>query len=452
MDWVIIVDDDKSNIQFAGRTLSGSGIRVTALQSGQALLDYLRRNTDPSPDLILLDIKMPVMDGFETLDKLRRMEEGRMPIPVIFLTADAKQETETRGIRLGAMDYIRKPFVPEVLVSRVQSALRTHERMQQYEMRASIDRMTGLLNKNTAEKEAAEFCRTEKGFLCVLDLDSFKLINDLFGHETGDRVMVMFAELLKESIREDDLCGRIGGDEFLVFAKNMKAESELVHFTRRINEGFRPILEQVLGKPLPFSAGISVGAVAVPEHGREYGELFRLADQALARVKRSGKHDCSLYDESGQSGSEHSGVQTLDGLTLILQERNASANAIWTDREVFTHIYRYMTRYIQNRDDVACRVLFTVRITDGSLTAEERSGILTRLRTMMQQTFRSIDVMFDVNENQVFLLMPHIQEADVGKAVGRLTAKWELSEYGGKASVTWEAGRLPVPGGEGPAG
>ncbi|MDY5576041.1 MAG: response regulator [Lachnospiraceae bacterium] len=117
-DWIIVVDDDTSNLKMAGHILSRNNMRVTALKSGQALLDFLKNNE--SPDLILLDLKMPGMDGFETLEKLRQQEQGNDEIPVIFLTADEDQESEKKGLSLGAMDFIKKPFVPQVLMLRIR--------------------------------------------------------------------------------------------------------------------------------------------------------------------------------------------------------------------------------------------------------------------------------------------------------------------------------------------
>ena len=116
-DWVIIVDDDEINLRVAGSILSKVGIRVTAMKSGDALLRYL--SEQDIPDLILLDIKMPGMDGFETLAKMRLIERAS-DVPVIFLTADEKSETEAKGLLAGALDFIKKPFVPEILTLRVR--------------------------------------------------------------------------------------------------------------------------------------------------------------------------------------------------------------------------------------------------------------------------------------------------------------------------------------------
>ena len=116
-DWVIVVDDDVTNLKMAGHILSKQNMRVTALKSGLALIEYVKTN---QPDLILLDVMMPGLDGFETMERLKgQMAPGR-EIPIIFLTADENRESEMRGLRLGAMDFIRKPFVPEVLLLRVK--------------------------------------------------------------------------------------------------------------------------------------------------------------------------------------------------------------------------------------------------------------------------------------------------------------------------------------------
>lgn len=114
--WITVVDDDMANLKVAGRVLSKNGMRVSALKSGKALLNFLKDNR---PDLILLDVAMPDMDGFETKRRLNGMIDEVSQIPVIFLTANDDEDSEKTGLSLGAMDFIRKPFVPEVLVLRV---------------------------------------------------------------------------------------------------------------------------------------------------------------------------------------------------------------------------------------------------------------------------------------------------------------------------------------------
>ena len=127
-DWVIVVDDDVTNLKMAGYILSKSGLRVSAVKSGQAMLDYIAANG--TPDLILLDINMPGMDGFEALKRLREQEAGQSETPVIFLTADENEESETKGLSLGAMDFVKKPFIPEVLAIRVKHIIELNHLQQ----------------------------------------------------------------------------------------------------------------------------------------------------------------------------------------------------------------------------------------------------------------------------------------------------------------------------------
>ncbi|MBQ6095291.1 MAG: response regulator [Lachnospiraceae bacterium] len=117
---MVVVDDDISNLKLAGHVLSKNNMRVTALKSGKALLELLK---DSRPNLILLDVKMPEMDGFETKAKLMEMEEDVAGIPVVFLTANDDMESEKKGLELGAEDFVRKPFVPEILMMRVSRIL-----------------------------------------------------------------------------------------------------------------------------------------------------------------------------------------------------------------------------------------------------------------------------------------------------------------------------------------
>lgn len=115
-DWILVVDDDTSNLRMASHILSKENLRVSCLKSGEDTIRFLEENR---PDLILLDIHMPGMDGFDTIAAVRSNEKTA-DIPVIFLTADDDSETETKGLKAGAMDFIKKPFVPEVLLLRVR--------------------------------------------------------------------------------------------------------------------------------------------------------------------------------------------------------------------------------------------------------------------------------------------------------------------------------------------
>ena len=118
-DWILVVDDDTSNLKMANRILSGENLRVSCLKSGEDATKFLQENR---PDLILLDVHMPGMNGFDTIAAIRENKETA-DIPVIFLTADDDSNTEKKGLEAGAMDFIKKPCVPEVLLLRVRHTI-----------------------------------------------------------------------------------------------------------------------------------------------------------------------------------------------------------------------------------------------------------------------------------------------------------------------------------------
>ena len=149
MDWIVVVDDDKANLIQAGQILSEHNMRVTALRSGTALLEYVETNR---PDLILLDIRMPGLDGFETLERLKKQLPPEEDIPVIFLTGNDTPESETRGLRLGAMDFIKKPFVADVLVLRVTHTIEL-VRLQR-DLASEVRKKTDEVEKKAKELES----------------------------------------------------------------------------------------------------------------------------------------------------------------------------------------------------------------------------------------------------------------------------------------------------------
>ena len=193
--WIIVVDDDTANLKMAGHILSKNNMRVTAFKSGSSFLEYVNENG--MPDLVLLDIKMPVMDGFETLGELRQFEQqnGLMKTPVVFLTADEDVDTETRGFEVGVSDFIRKPFNPDVLLRRIDNIMSNSQEMQSLKSEATIDKLTGFLNKGATGVELSRMCSEKTGCLMMIDLDSFKLVNDIYGHEMGDKVLIACADI-----------------------------------------------------------------------------------------------------------------------------------------------------------------------------------------------------------------------------------------------------------------
>ena len=147
-----------------------------------------------------------------------------------------------------------------------------------------------IVNKNATNSKLEMLCSRKPGYLMMIDLDSFKLVNDLYGHDAGDKVLIHCAHLLREITRPDDIIGRIGGDEFIIYYRGWQTDDSLLRNTVQLNEKLLAYTKEFLGEDMSVPIGCSVGAVYVPQCGHEYDIIKKLADKALYHVKQNGKH------------------------------------------------------------------------------------------------------------------------------------------------------------------
>ena len=436
--WVIVVDDHEANLKVAGHILSNAGMRVTALKSGQAMLDYIAKNG--TPDLIMLDIMMPQMDGFEALSKLREYEKASnsSETPVVFLTAEEDSDLERKGFDKGVSDYIKKPFDPDVLVRRVEKVINTQEQMNKFETEAIHDSLTGLLNKSAVTERAVEMCRSGRGYLMVIDIDSFKLVNDIYGHDMGDKILIDFASLLTSSISHKNLVGRIGGDEFIAFIEGIE-KKELAEFADELNIEFLRHARGILGDQMSVPLGVSIGAVLIPESGTDFPDLFRMADKALYIVKNNGKHGLEIYStELKNDPTEVPDDINLSTLSHILEERNVPQSAMWMGKEAFGNVYRYMIRYMDRYNGTAFKLLYNVGFVRKDLSEATREDIIDHVRELLQNSLRNSDIMMQVGFNHFFLLLPEISEYNAQRVADRIRVAWECDEYKAMATLSVE--------------
>ncbi len=204
---ILVVDDDEV-IRNQTRRILSEKYDVILADSGQAGIDLYDKL---HPDMILSDLVMPQMDGFEMMDVLR--PKYNFVIPVMFMTGLAGDDAEEKSLTTGAVDYIKKPFKADVLLRRIDNIMDNLGRMQGLREAAENDPMTGLYNKATSALKISEILKDGNGILMMIDLDSFKLVNDIYGHGKGDLILIKFAELLRNVMRSTDIIGRVGGDE-----------------------------------------------------------------------------------------------------------------------------------------------------------------------------------------------------------------------------------------------
>jgi diguanylate cyclase (GGDEF)-like protein len=288
---ILIVDDSVEIIDVLDETLSPD-YEILICLTGAEALELLQR--DDAVDLILLDVLMPEMDGYEVCRRLKSGEKTK-DIPVLFVTALDDVEDEVRGLRIGAIDYITKPISPPIVRARVRNHLEYKRQRDLLEDLAAIDGLTGIANRRRFEETLeSEWKRSGRSgtplALLMIDIDYFKNFNDNYGHGAGDECLKKIAEAIAASThREGDLAARYGGEEFAVLLAETD-QSGAMSVSERIQSSIAD-----LNIPHAFSlcsdrVTVSIGAGSmVPEARSGPNPLVIGVDELLYRAKRSGR-------------------------------------------------------------------------------------------------------------------------------------------------------------------
>ena len=430
---IAVVDDDPLSLMQAKTLLQEESMQVICMNSGERLLKYIEKNT---PDLILLDIMMPDMDGFETYIQIRRFEEhsGRAHIPVIFASGEDDSGAEEMGLVLGASDYVKKPLNKDVLVRRIHNSIKNSRKMENLVEEATVDRMTGLYNKAKGTDRISKLCKRQDGALMILDLDSFKLVNDLYGHEKGDQVLKAFAAIIKKNSRETDTLSRIGGDEFMGFYEGLLVEKAVASLAQRINKQLREKADAILGEGHGIPLGTSIGVVMVPEYGREYKDLFALADSALYKVKQNGKHGYAIYgteDDSEEADAEHK----LERMLKIIEERNDKAGALTLGKDYFSVVYKFVMRFYKRYGGNAALVLFELEIPDDDVQFVMEAA--DQFSEILENTLRMSDTMVQNGSQSFLVMLTECSKEDVEKVTERIVEVYNETEIGKDIKVNF---------------
>jgi diguanylate cyclase (GGDEF)-like protein len=290
---ILIVDDTPTNIQVLAEALC-SDYRIKIATSGKAAL-AMANNPESRPDLILLDVMMPEMDGYEVC-RLLKQNLVTQDIPVIFVTAKSDVTDEEQGLRLGAMDYIVKPFRLAIVKARVQNHVNLKIKNDLLETLALIDGLTGIPNRRRLDEVLdSEWRRALRGNLVLAvimaDIDYFKAYNDNYGHSAGDQCLKAVAKTLASSLnRPSDMMGRYGGEEFMAVMPDTDAEG-----ARMLAERWRANVA-ALALPHQYSkvadhVTISVGYASFkPTQNQLCVELMEMADKMLYQAKDQGRN------------------------------------------------------------------------------------------------------------------------------------------------------------------
>ncbi len=306
MKKLLIVDDSPSTRKALLQILEKSGFFSSILEAenGSKALDILLKD---EVDFVISDVNMPTLDGFKLLSAIRDQPKYH-DLPVIFLTVREDSLDKIRGLESGANDYIIKPFNPEELIARVNNLIRMKDLQGQLEKQnkdleiinkkleelSVTDGLTGLHNRRYfIERLGSEFSRSKRHKLSIslilLDLDHFKSINDTYGHQKGDDVLIKVADILKQNCRVHDILARFGGEEFIISLCQTGPEGAMI-----VTERIRKAVEEyqfIYPRAPDFNTTISAGISSYPDIKiANIDDLIRIADAYLYEAKRQGRN------------------------------------------------------------------------------------------------------------------------------------------------------------------
>jgi len=290
----VLITDDSLVIRAVVRShLEAAGYHVVEAVDGRAAIAHCRQTP---PDVILLDIEMPGLDGYEVLEVLKA-DPMLMDLPVVFLTTLTDMDNVLRGLRGGAHDYLKKPFEPAELVARVAAAAHVKKLQDQLRQRnaeldllSRTDALTGLSNRRHLEFVLAHYHadsvrHQDPLSVLLLDIDHFKRVNDGYGHPAGDVVLTEFASRLRAALREGDVAGRWGGEEFLVVLPRTGLEGAFALAERfRLVVAATPMRAEGVEIAVTVSGGCAMGPLGT------VAELVGRADTLLYSAKGAGRN------------------------------------------------------------------------------------------------------------------------------------------------------------------
>jgi diguanylate cyclase (GGDEF)-like protein len=299
---ILVADDSRTNLALITSSLQKLGHEVTAATTGAEAISLFQQER---PDLIILDVVMENMDGFECAKKIRNIDSDNW-IPIIFLSESIDDNSIEKGINAGGDDYLIKPFSEITLAAKIKAMQRIAEMRnklftttKELEALSSIDTLTDVYNRfqfeRTIKEKITEANRHDfKLAVLFVDIDHFKSVNDTFGHHIGDELLKEITNRLKECLHEEDFIARIGSDEFVVLLSLVNDSKNAGETAQKIICALSPIYE-LQGNNLRITA--SIGVACYPQNGKTVEAFIRNADIAMYHAKELGRNNFQYYTE-----------------------------------------------------------------------------------------------------------------------------------------------------------
>ncbi len=304
MEKVLIIDDSRLQAEFL-KSIIQDDYDISICNTAE---DGFSTAVSGDFSLILLDVVLPGMDGFTLLKDLQENAATRYT-PVILITSLEGVHNEQKGLIMGAVDYITKPFNATIVRARVNTHVKLHRYRIQFEKQALVDELTGVANRRSYRQNSVEKWREALRLhipfsVCMMDVDKFKVYNDTFGHPAGDRVLASVAKAVASCVhRSTDFFARYGGEEFALILLGDEGQKafEFVRSVRQAVEDLHLPHDPSVSQWVTVSIG---GATMRPEKEDSYDECLKRADAMLYEAKRSGRNRVMWLAENGEEWKE----------------------------------------------------------------------------------------------------------------------------------------------------
>ncbi len=286
---LMIVDDSQMVRKHIKNILQKHMFKILVAAHGEEALNYLETNKDVK--LILTDYNMPVIDGIELTKRIREKYSKQDTI-IISLTNSNEHLISAKFLKLGANDFITKPFSNEELICRINNTLEAKEAMEKLSITANYDFLTNLYNRRYFFNRINDFIKKYKNYvIAMIDIDNFKMINDTYGHDIGDIVLKHLATTLKNNTKGSDIVARFGGEEFCIVLSNVNEKNAVSFFVKLQNLISK---EKVTIKNDTIKYTISIG-ITIKDKKEDIEVLLKEADEALYKAKNNGKNRVEIY-------------------------------------------------------------------------------------------------------------------------------------------------------------
>jgi len=292
---ILVVDDSIVFRKQMQEMLENLCFNVITVAHGEEALGILQIKPDIS--LVLTDYNMPVMNGLELTLNIRK-KYSKNELSILALSGDGNEETSALFLKHGANDYIKKPFSKEEFSCRVNNSIEALENIQMITHYANRDYLTGLYNRRyfyeNIEEYIGEIKQTRETFaIAMLDIDYFKKVNDTYGHDMGDKVIIQIADFLRSNTKAGDIVARFGGEEFCIVIKDISKEGAL-----KVLERIREEVESFSCKTdttKDLHITVSIGATIFQEEESLEDNINR-ADMMLYNAKNGGRNQLLFED------------------------------------------------------------------------------------------------------------------------------------------------------------